>query len=78
MPRARARAEDRIARAELDARYYGTVDAEANAELVRARAHFEVARTECFVQANGDRARCLSQARTGEAKAIASARVAST
>ena len=76
--RTRARAADRIARADLDARYYGTVGAETNAQLVRARARFEVARGECFAGANDDRARCMSEARTAEAKAIAHARVAST
>jgi hypothetical protein len=74
--RTRARAEDRIARADLDARYYGTVEAEANATLVRARARFEVARSECFAEPNDDRSHCLSEARNGEAKAIASAHVA--
>lgn len=76
--RTRAHAEERIARAELDARYYGTVEAEANAQLVRARARFEVARGECFAGADEDRARCMTAARNGEARAIALARVAST
>jgi hypothetical protein len=76
--RTRAHAEDRIARADLDARYYGTVGAETNAKLVRARARFEVARGECFAGDSADRARCMSEARNGEARAIALARVAST
>lgn len=75
--RTRAQAEDRIARAELDARYYGTVEAETNANLVRARARFEVARDECFAGTGSDRARCMSEARNGEAKAVALARLAS-
>jgi hypothetical protein len=75
--RTRAHAEDRIARAELDARYFGTVEADTNAKLVRARARFEVARSECFAGANADRARCMSDARNGEARAVALARVAS-
>jgi len=76
--RTRAHAEERTARAELDARYFGTVEAETNAKLVRARGRFEVARSECFAGASADRARCMSEARNGEAKAIALARVAST
>ena len=75
--RVRARAEDRIARADLEARYLGTVEAESNARVVRARARFEVARSECFAPATTDRAHCLSEARNGEARAIAAARVAS-
>jgi hypothetical protein len=76
--RTRARAEDRIARADLEARYFGTVEAEANARMVRAHARFDVARSECFAQASTGRAQCLSEARNGEAKAVALARLAST
>jgi len=76
--RTRAHAEDRIARADLDARYFGTVEAETNAKMVRARARFEVARSECFAGADGERSHCMTEARNGEAKAIALARVAST
>ncbi len=44
----------------------------------RARARFEVARSECFAGANDLRAHCMTEARNGEAKAVALARVAST
>ena len=76
--RLRARAEDRVARAELDARYFGTVQAEESAREVRARARFQVARAECLDGAASERARCLSAARADEAKALAHAMVAST
>ncbi|HET7547380.1 MAG TPA: hypothetical protein VFJ86_06405 [Usitatibacter sp.] len=73
--RARARTEDTIARADLDARYYGTVQAQAQAQDVHARARFELARLECVARGD-DRARCLSQARVEQAKALAAAKLA--
>jgi hypothetical protein len=75
--RLRARAEDRIAKAGLDARYYGTVQAEARAREVRARARFEVARADCLAR-GADRAQCLAEARNERAKALAAALVAAT
>lgn len=76
--RARARAHDRVQKAELDARYYGTVQAQVHARDVRARARFQVARAECEARAARDRAGCLSQARTEQAKALALAKVAAS
>jgi len=75
--RARARTEDRIAKADLDARYYGTVQAEARAQDVRTRSHFELARAECLSRGI-ERSRCLSQARTEQAKALAAAKLAAS
>jgi hypothetical protein len=75
--RLRARAADRVAKAELDARYYGTVQAEARARQVRARARFEVARADCLAR-GADRARCLTEARSERDKALAAAMVAAT
>jgi hypothetical protein len=75
--RLRARAADRVAKAELDARYYGTVQAEARARQMRARARFEVARADCLAR-GADRARCLTEARSERDKALAAAMVAAT
>lgn len=69
--RARARAGERIAKAELDARYFGTVSAAANARMVRARARFDVARAECMAGADGSRPGCLAAARADQEKALA-------
>jgi hypothetical protein len=69
--RARAHAEDRIAKAELDARYFGTVSAAANARMVRARARFDVARAECMAGADASRQGCLAAARADQEKAVA-------
>jgi hypothetical protein len=73
--RMRARADDRVAKADLDARYYGTVQAEARARGVRARARFETARAECLAR-GADRAQCLTEARNERDKALAAAVVA--
>lgn len=73
--RARARTEDTIARADLEARYYGTVQAEAHAQDVHAQARFALARVQCLAR-GADRSRCLSQARMEQAKALAAAKLA--
>ena len=75
--RATARAHDRVQKAELDARYFGTVQAEAHAQDVRAHAHFDIARAECEARGS-DRASCLAEARTARAKALALSKVASS
>jgi len=76
--RARARAEDRVAKADLDARYFGTVQAEANARETRARASFEVARTDCLLREDPERTTCLAAARSEQAKILASTKLAAT
>jgi hypothetical protein len=76
--RARARAEDRVAKADLDARYFGTVQAAAAARDVRARASFEMARAGCLAHEDPERTRCLAKARSEQARMLASAKVAAT
>ena len=73
-----ARAADRVAKADLDARYFGTVQAEASARDVRARASFDVARARCLARDDPERTRCLAAARSEQAKMLASARFAAT
>lgn len=75
--RVQARARDRVDKADLDARYYGTTQAEAHAQEVRARARFDMARSECEAR-GADRASCLAEARTAQAKALALSKVASS
>jgi len=75
--RAQARARDRVDKAELDARYYGTTQAQAHAQEVRARARFDIVRSECEAR-GADRASCLAEARTAQAKALALSKVASS
>lgn len=74
--RAQARGEDRVGRAELEARYRGTVAAEADVGLARARTRYEVARARCSERADADRGACLTAARAEKARALAEARPA--
>ena len=76
--RAQARAVERVHRAELDARYRGTVAAAADVRVARAKADFEVARARCNVLDSAQRGQCLQLARTAEARAVAAARPAAT
>jgi hypothetical protein len=76
--RARTHAEDRVAKADLDARYFGTVQAQANARDVRARTSFDVARADCLLRDDPERTSCLAAARSEQAKLLASTRLAAT
>ena len=60
--RATARGEDRVRRAELEARYRGTVGAEVQIAEARARMRFEVAKAACLASVE-DRKACLAAAR---------------
>jgi hypothetical protein len=73
--KAEARAAERIKLADLQARYYGTVAAADDARAAHARAHFDVAKARCVVQA-GDAARseCLHSARDDRSREMAEAK----
>ncbi len=66
-----ARAVDRARRAQLDARYYGTVEAKTRARLAQARAEFEIARARCGDVPAAERAACVHAARSDTARAVA-------
>jgi hypothetical protein len=74
--RAEVRANERVAKADLDARYHGTVAAANDAKLARARARFEVARARCNALESGERLQCLQAARAEEAHGTAARRAA--
>jgi hypothetical protein len=76
--RAEARAAERIRKAELDARYHGTVAAAADARLARVKAQFDVAKARCNVLHSEVRLQCLQSARVEEARAAAATRPAAT
>ena len=69
--RAEARADERVRKAELEARYRGTVGAAADAKLARAKAKYDVARVRCGAERGEDRLSCLKAARAEKAKAFA-------
>ena len=75
--RATARGEDRVRRAELEARYRGTVGAEVQIAEARARMRFEVAKAGCLAWEDG-RTACLAAARAERARALADASPSTT
>ena len=76
--KAEANAADRVSKADLDARYRGTVDAESDARLARAKAQYEIAKAKCGDRIGGEKSACLTAARHEKARAIAEARPSTT
>jgi hypothetical protein len=68
--RAEARADERIRKADLEARYRGTVGAAAEAKASRAKAEFDVARARCASRHGSERLACMRAAREEKAKAL--------
>ena len=73
--RAEVRAEERVKKAQLNARYYGTVAAQGEAVAARAKAAYDVARARCAARNGEDRADCLRAARTDRNKELAELKV---
>jgi len=76
--KAEARADEMVRKADLEAKYRGTVASAADARLARAKAQYEVARTRCADERSADRLSCLRAARADKAKALEAAKLAST
>lgn len=74
--RAQVEAGERIRKADLEADYLGTVNAAAEARLVRAKARYEVARASCTGSRGLDRIACLRNAEREKSKAADEARLA--
>lgn len=75
--KAEAHAAERVKKADLDARYHGTVNAAAEAKLVRAKAHYDIAKVKCGAISGDGKVECLQSARADKARAIADAKLAS-
>jgi hypothetical protein len=75
--KAEARAGERVRKADLDARYHGTVSAAADAKLAHAKAHYDVAKAKCGGIPGDGKVECLQSARAEKAKALADAKLAS-
>ena len=73
--RAEARADERVRKADLDARYRGTTAAAAEARVARAKAQFDVARARCGSEHGSDRLSCMRAAREEKAKALSEAKL---
>jgi hypothetical protein len=69
--KARAKAEDRVKKADLGARYYGTVAAARDAQQARIRASYDVARAQCGSRVGRDRVTCLAESRRHAAPPLA-------
>ncbi|HXN16088.1 MAG TPA: hypothetical protein VN878_06905 [Usitatibacter sp.] len=76
--KAQARAEERIQKADLEARYRGTVGAAAEARLARAKAQYDIAKTKCGDLRGDEKSACLQSAREEKTRALAEAKLAST
>ena len=68
--KAKARAGERVRKAELEARYYGTVSAAADLEIARVKAKYDVARAECGAGPSDERLECLRMARESRSREI--------
>lgn len=73
--KAAARAEDRVRKAELDARYYGTVAAQDEVRAARVRGLYEIARASCGSRTAQERLDCLRAAREDRDRGLAQHRV---
>jgi hypothetical protein len=76
--KAQVRGEERVKKAELTARYRGTVSAAEEARLARVSAEYELARVKCGATSGAERGECLTAARAFKARAIAEARPSAT
>jgi hypothetical protein len=75
--KAEARAAERVKKADLDARYHGTVSAAADAKLARAKATYDIAKAKCSAIPGDGKVECLQSARADKARALADAKLAS-
>lgn len=73
--KAEARAEEKLKKADLQARYHGTVAAAADAKQARAKALYEVAKVRCGLETDS-RASCLRTARDSQARALVDSKLA--
>lgn len=76
--RAAARGDDRVHKAELEARYRGTVEAAADLRVAKVRAAFDVARVRCNDRAAQEKTSCLNAARAERSRALADALATAT
>lgn len=74
--KAQARADERVRKAELEARYRGTVSAAENVKIERAKARFDVARVKCSGVHGEHKISCIRSAREEKARELTEAKVA--
>lgn len=76
--KAEARSAERVALADLAARYHGTYAALEEAATVRAKASFDVAKVRCTAKAAEARVDCLKEARDERSRVLAESRPSAT
>ena len=76
--KAEARAAERVALADLAARYHGTHAAQEEAVAVRAKASFDVAKVRCTAKSADARVDCLKAARDARTRLLAEGRPSAT
>ena len=76
--KAEARAAERVALADLSARYHGTVSAQEEADAVRVKASYDVAKARCGAKMADSRVECLKQAREERSRLLAENRPAAS
>lgn len=76
--KAEARAGERVALADLSARYHGTHSAMEEAASARAKASFDVAKVRCTAKSAGARVDCLKEARDERSRLLAESRPSAT
>lgn len=76
--KAEARAAERVALADLGARYHGTHAALEEAASTRAKASFDVAKVRCSAKASEARVECLREARDERSRLLAESRPSAT
>ena len=76
--KAEARATERVALADLAARYHGTHSALEDAASARAKASFDVAKARCGAKVGDGRVECLKQARDERNRLLAENRPSAT
>ena len=72
--KAEVRADERVRKADLEARYRGTVGAAADAKIARVKARYDVAKARCSAERGEGRLACIRAARTDKAKELAAAK----
>lgn len=68
--KAEARAREQMKKADLQARYHGTVAAAEEARLAHARAAYDLAKARCGIEKGEARVECLRSARQDKGKTL--------
>ena len=71
-----AKADEKIRKADLEAKYKGTPHAAYEAQVTKAKAQYDVAKEKCDDMKGAEKSACRKQAKADETKALADAKAA--